>query len=718
MRALAREPGGAAVSRRDIRRDTLGGRVRTALVCSLTLAWVGCAPVAQEQQAPLDSSDPAALLRYGDERQRAGDLPTALVALEPLRDGPLRAHAGLLRARWLRAAGRPAEARDEAALALAGEPVREVGAQLRTELGAAYLDLGDVLEAYREQQLAWEQTLDTQRAADWAYSLAGELSRRGADAEAQRIYARIWQRWPNSRASLPAFDRWQAAATPGVMQASVPELLQFGTKLRTSARCERALDIVAALLRMATLQAGERRAVRELEAACAFQQRRYADAAKLFDALVRARPRDVDAAIYAARAKGRAGDAARAVKDLREIARRAPEEDAPRARLLAALIAQDTDPALARRLLKAVADQKLDRDSSEEARWQLAWDALSRHQNAAALRWLEPLSRGAPDNPEVSRARYWRAVATLDVNPADGKSQLRAMMDEAPLSYYGLLASERLGETPTVERSLLGARGTAPETEGVRVAGVLIAAGLPDAARDELASRLADASLGREERVQMALLLHELGDHFRGVGLVVNEFGPTLERGIDPQWRDVWQAAWPQPFEQTVRTAVDEFGFDEALVYAIMREESTYRPEVESPAGARGLMQLIPPTAERIASALGVEAFRPERLYDPALNVRFGTYYLRQLGQQFQDSRPLMIAAYNAGPDIVERWLERGGTMPTDRFVDSVPYTETRRYLRRVLRSYRMYQRIYPDGLRTDRQDSGEALARAQSSER
>jgi soluble lytic murein transglycosylase len=698
---MAREPG--------------GGRVRRALAWALSAVYIGCAPV---PPVPLDPSDPVALLRRADERHRAGDVESALAALAPLREGPLRAHAALLRARWLRAAGRAADARDEATRALADEPVREVAAQLRAELGSAYLDLGDVLAAYREQQLAWELTLDPQRAADWALALAGELERRGADAEAQRIYARIWQRWATTRASLPAYDRWQADASAGVMQASVPELLQFGTRLRSSARCERSLDIVAILLRMPTLQAGERRAVRELEAACAFQLRRYPEAAKLFDALVRARPRDVDAAIYAARARGRAGDAARAVKDLREIARRAPKEDAPRARLLAALIAQDTDPALARRLLRVVADQKADRDSAEEARWQLAWDALSRRANALALRWLEPLARGAPDNPEVSRARYWRAVATLDLKPAEGKRQLREIATEAPLSYYGFLASERLGEKPLIERGLIGTRSAAPESEGMRTAGWLIAAGLLESARDELASWLADASLGREERVQVALLLHELGDHFRGVGLVINEFGPTLERGIDPEWRDVWQAAWPRPFEQTVRTAVDEFGFDAALVYAIMREESTYRPEVESPAGARGLMQIIPPTAERIASALGVESFGPDRLYDPAVNVRFGTFYLRQLGQQFQDSRPHMIAAYNAGPEIVERWLARGGSMPTDRFVDSVPYTETRRYLRRVLRSYRMYQLVYPDGLLTDRQDAGAALARAQSAER
>jgi soluble lytic murein transglycosylase len=142
---------------------------------------------------------------------------------------------------------------------------------------------------------------------------------------------------------------------------------------------------------------------------------------------------------------------------------------------------------------------------------------------------------------------------------------------------------------------------------------------------------------------------------------------------------------------------VQEFDFDVSLVYAIMREESTYRETVSSSAGALGLMQIIPPTGNRIARDLGVDGFEPEILLTAATNIRFGTYYLKHLMDHFKGSMPLAIASYNAGPEAVSGWIERDGERPDDVFVDSVPYSETRRYLRRVLRSYHMYRVLYAE---------------------
>jgi soluble lytic murein transglycosylase len=106
-------------------------------------------------------------------------------------------------------------------------------------------------------------------------------------------------------------------------------------------------------------------------------------------------------------------------------------------------------------------------------------------------------------------------------------------------------------------------------------------------------------------------------------------------------------------------------------------------------------MQIIPPTGSRIATSLGIPGFEPQSLFDPDQNIRFGTWYLKDLLRQFDGSRPLAIAAYNAGPEIVQTWLARNGPLPTDAFVDSVPYNETRRYLRKVLRSYHVYRLLY-----------------------
>src|SRR5262245_30167731 len=113
-------------------------------------------------------------------------------------------------------------------------------------------------------------------------------------------------------------------------------------------------------------------------------------------------------------------------------------------------------------------------------------------------------------------------------------------------------------------------------------------------------------------------------------------------------------------------------------------------------------MQLIPPTADRVAGELGIADFATERLYDPETNIRLGTYYLRSLVERWGGSQPLAIASYNAGPEAVQRWLRKNGDAPPDVFVEAVSYGETRRYLRRVLRSYRIYQLLYGDAVKPE----------------
>jgi soluble lytic murein transglycosylase len=308
---------------------------------------------------------------------------------------------------------------------------------------------------------------------------------------------------------------------------------------------------------------------------------------------------------------------------------------------------------------------------------------------------MAPLAQGNAFDVDVQRARYWIALGTRESDPEASGQRLRELWDALPLSYYGMLAGSQLQTPSTPTRSLIGPRPTEPIHARAARAGWLIDGGFPELARAELTSWLAEGRLGRAQRLQAAALLHEVGEHYRAVQTVSDGFKGILEQGIDPEWREAWQLAWPRPYEPQVHSAVAEFSFDPSLVWAVMREESTYRPAVESPAGAIGLMQIIPPTGQRIAEQLGLPGFGPESLRVPDLNIRFGTYYLNQLVDHFQGSQPLAIAAYNAGPDAVSRWLDSEGRRPDDAFVESVPYGETRRYLRRVLRSQRIYRLLY-----------------------
>jgi soluble lytic murein transglycosylase len=144
-----------------------------------------------------------------------------------------------------------------------------------------------------------------------------------------------------------------------------------------------------------------------------------------------------------------------------------------------------------------------------------------------------------------------------------------------------------------------------------------------------------------------------------------------------------------------VTSAAAAAGIRPELAWAIMREESAYRPDALSPVGARGLLQLMPETAARVAPDLGLAAPGAEALYEPALNVSLGTRLLGDLLREFAGRLPPAIGGYNAGSAAVARWLAEAPGLPDDEWIEAIPYDETRAYVRRVLRSLHAYQVLY-----------------------
>ena len=126
---------------------------------------------------------------------------------------------------------------------------------------------------------------------------------------------------------------------------------------------------------------------------------------------------------------------------------------------------------------------------------------------------------------------------------------------------------------------------------------------------------------------------------------------------------------------------------------ATIRMESAFRPRARSPAGALGLMQIMPATGRRIARAEGVRYSGARTLLDPEKNIRLGTAYLRQLLDRLHGHPALVSAGYNAGPHRARRWLARGEGMEPDLWVELVPYKETRQYVKRILEYRIVYRR-------------------------
>jgi soluble lytic murein transglycosylase len=146
---------------------------------------------------------------------------------------------------------------------------------------------------------------------------------------------------------------------------------------------------------------------------------------------------------------------------------------------------------------------------------------------------------------------------------------------------------------------------------------------------------------------------------------------------------------YPLRYEHIVTGHARNYELDAALVAAVIYRESKFERDAKSGSGAIGLMQLLPDTAKGIALHTGGARFRVEDLYDPEINVRYGSFYLRRLLRKYDDTR-LALAAYNAGQANVDRWLAEG---------QEIRFPETRDYVEEVLELRDIYARAYADEL-------------------
>lgn len=174
-------------------------------------------------------------------------------------------------------------------------------------------------------------------------------------------------------------------------------------------------------------------------------------------------------------------------------------------------------------------------------------------------------------------------------------------------------------------------------------------------------------------------------------------FERTRSNMDDKNNRQYWEATYPRAYRESVDKYSAKYGVDSAFVWAIMRAESHYNKDAASPVGARGLMQIMPYTAEKVAGLLGESGYKDEMLLDADTNIRWGTRYLGRLQKKFSTQIPLVAGGYNAGPHRVWSWLSSFGNRDMDEFIEHVPFVETRNYMKKVVKNYAVYKSLYSD---------------------
>jgi soluble lytic murein transglycosylase len=306
----------------------------------------------------------------------------------------------------------------------------------------------------------------------------------------------------------------------------------------------------------------------------------------------------------------------------------------------------------------------------------------------------------------AGRERYFEARAALALGQrASALDTFEHIVRELPLSYYMLHAFARLHEAdaPRAERALAEAleraradsRPRPPERlaqdPGFLRALELFKVGEITPAVAELdALGLTRPGAGPELLWTVARTYARAGAERLAHEVARRRLTDWLLRWPAGDWEDAWRIAFPEPYRRLVDAAAKRAGIPNALVYAVMREESAFDPEAESVADAVGLMQLVVPTARLAAKGTTMPHDR-RALKRPSVNVELGCRMLARFEADFPENPLLAIPAYNAGPNRVRDWLRDRPSTDFDVWVELIPFLETRRYVKRVLASRAAY---------------------------
>jgi len=159
-----------------------------------------------------------------------------------------------------------------------------------------------------------------------------------------------------------------------------------------------------------------------------------------------------------------------------------------------------------------------------------------------------------------------------------------------------------------------------------------------------------------------------------------------------------WRNFYPLAYAEAIRDTAENHGVDPYFVKGLIRQESMFDAKVQSRAGAVGLMQIMPKTGRLLyANSKMAGPFSKDILFDPEINIRLGIQYIIELSQRFKKNETHILISYNAGPHVLKKWLKRFSHLDdTDVFIESIPYPETRKYVKKVLRNYGIYRSLYP----------------------
>jgi len=620
-------------------------------------------------------------------------------------ESPLRHQAVALLAQAANDAGQP------------GLAIHALASDSRLHLEPAHLLL--LAEAQAKAQ-RWEDTARTDQEIYYRFPASPEA---GA---AQEWLPHLKKRLG---AGFPAVSEETAAARPealyrhGRYQEALREYQALGRQRLSSPRSE--------LWRVRRAQ-------------CVLQLKQPHEAAEALEAARVSQP-EVDAERLAtlAEAYERLNDAAALARTLDELAARHPRSSFRASALLAAggFFARQGNWGTAERYDRDLAAGFADSSCGPDASWRAAWMAYLERQPDRAKQDLAAHVTRYPASPYNAAAVYWLGrLAEAGGETAEARDFYQLVRKRYAQGYYAGEAGERLKHLKGHPDAAAGPAGEAKSDAALpsRLAETLAPPASPGALCAVVDGDSSDAALGRFQTLH-ALNLDGLAESYLremlaerpasaelryALSRLEAELGETQEsiftaRELEPDYSDfkfealpeeTWALLYPHPYWEIVKQQAQANGLDPFLVMGLIRQESGFDPHATSRANARGLMQMLPGTAVLESPPVASHQVKPgkpgvrsrsrrpskrvvaRQLYDPAYNIRLACRYLRGLVNEFHGNLGEVMAAYNAGDFRVKEWLGRGFPDEPEEFVETIPFGETRIYVKAVLRDAAIYR--------------------------
>jgi soluble lytic murein transglycosylase len=350
------------------------------------------------------------------------------------------------------------------------------------------------------------------------------------------------------------------------------------------------------------------------------------------------------------------------------------------------------------------------------ANWKAGWLTYRQGRKEDAKRDFENQVAWYPDSPEVPGALYWRARIAEDEHDYPlARAWYWTLGERFHNFYYGYLGRERFSKLPLATTSVALNRDPrlaqipvpkAPGPEALDVEAppdrlraeksrLLVNAGLNDYAIRELQAEQGGQG-ARWATLEIARIYQDNGQNYKAIQFLKKAMPGYYALDMAALPRPYWEILFPHPYWTDVQQQATANALDPHLVASLIRQESEFNPGAHSHADAYGLMQLLPQVGKSEAKRAHIKHFSTEQLLVPAINIELGTHYFKEMVTQYNGQVEYALAAYNAGANRVDDWLQSGHFHDVPEFVESIPFTETREYVQAIMRNAKMYQRLYP----------------------